>query len=108
GAADPAARSARPGGRSCRPGRGKAAAAAPRPHPRAAAAGPGAQAAPGGMPPARWRAPMTGLASNDPARVAAFVALFRRPAQELIANLDTRVELLEAGGVAFPLTVNDG
>lgn len=50
---------------------------------------------------------MTGLAANDPDKVAAFVRLFARP-QEMISNLHTRVEPFHAGGIDFPLTVNDG
>ncbi|MAM62002.1 GNAT family N-acetyltransferase [Maritimibacter sp. UBA3975] len=47
-------------------------------------------------------------AANDPAKVAAFAALFdRHPSSALIANLDTRVETVEVGGQVFPLTLND-
>jgi hypothetical protein len=47
------------------------------------------------------------LATNDPDKVARFVALFPRPT-EMIANLQTRVEAYHAAGRHFPLTVNDG
>jgi hypothetical protein len=46
---------------------------------------------------------------DSPARVAQFVDLFARHQSEaLIANLSTRVEQLEIGGLSVPMTVNDG
>jgi hypothetical protein len=45
---------------------------------------------------------------NDANHVAAFVRLFQQTApSKLIANLATRVEAIEIGGISFPLTVND-
>lgn len=47
-------------------------------------------------------------AENVPDKVAAFAAAFRdRPARDLIANLATRVEVLDLGGRLFPMTLND-
>lgn len=47
-------------------------------------------------------------AENDPVSVAALVSLFRdHPSRDLIANLTTRVEVLEACGKTFPITLND-
>ncbi len=52
---------------------------------------------------------MTGLASNDPARVSAFVGLCQaHDSRDLVGNLATRMEQLEVAGLSFPLTVNDG
>ncbi|WP_170328413.1 GNAT family N-acetyltransferase [Ruegeria arenilitoris] len=46
---------------------------------------------------------------DSPAPVAQFVDLFARHRSEaLIANLSTRVEQLDIGGLSVPMTVNDG
>ncbi|MDQ2067830.1 GNAT family N-acetyltransferase [Xinfangfangia sp. CPCC 101601] len=52
---------------------------------------------------------MTAQAHNRPEDVAAFVALFQRhgtPA--LVANLETRLQVVQSGGLSFPLSLNDG
>lgn len=47
-------------------------------------------------------------AENDPAKVAALAALFQRhDSRALIANLTTRVDVLEIGASTFPITLND-
>ena len=50
-----------------------------------------------------------GQVLNDPETVARFTALFNSgPVEDLIANLQTRVEAVELSGRHFPLSINDG
>lgn len=45
---------------------------------------------------------------NKPAKVEAFVRLFNEvPVSDLVANLETKVEMFEVAGRIFPLTLND-
>jgi hypothetical protein len=45
---------------------------------------------------------------NKPAKVEAFVSLFKEiPVGDLVANLTTKVEMFEIAGRTFPLTLND-